>query len=587
MYLLLGSAALFVAALPFDEHAQASPSAIPDNARQRSYGWDCNRGFRETAGNCVAVIVPANAYLSPEGTSWTCNRGFRPEGAACKAVQAPANAYVVDTRYDRGWQCNRGYRPVDQSCVQLAVPAHAYAVESSYGPDGNVSAAFASRRIRAWRSQFRPMRIWWAAAMIGSASEASAASASAATRSPFPQTHISTISAATGAASVVFAGKVWAALLLRVPDHGFINYSGDDWSCEEGFRKERERALPRVATTLARVNGKLYLGKRSALTLAHYVLFRGCAFFDRAMTHSSTRSTQGAPWLQSLVWLSSAIRCRVAAESRRSLPTCSRRSPHRAAMSETAIVAMNDQGRAYDYPPVVQFQIDAEEPDAYARAADFLNTDEFDVACLQHEFGIFGGEAGGHIVGLLSRLNMPIVTTLHTVLAKPSARNAPCSSEIVEVSAKIIVMAEKGAELLRSRVRRAAGQDRSHSARHSRLRLRRARRGEAATRVRRPASHPHFRPALAEQGHRGDDRCDAGDSRAPPRCGLCRARRNASESRSPRGRGLSRKSCSARARARHRGPRRLSRPVRRPARRCSTSSPCATSTSRLISTKRR
>ena len=61
MYLLLGSAALLVAALPIDEQAQASPSAIPDNARKRSYGWDCNRGFRETGGNCVAVIVPANA----------------------------------------------------------------------------------------------------------------------------------------------------------------------------------------------------------------------------------------------------------------------------------------------------------------------------------------------------------------------------------------------------------------------------------------------------------------------------------------------------------------------------------------------
>ena len=87
--LLLGSAALFVGALPVDGHAQGSASAVPDNARQRSYGWDCNRGFRETAGRCVAVIVPSNAYLSPEGTSWTCNRGFRAEGAACKAVQAP------------------------------------------------------------------------------------------------------------------------------------------------------------------------------------------------------------------------------------------------------------------------------------------------------------------------------------------------------------------------------------------------------------------------------------------------------------------------------------------------------------------
>ena len=55
----------------------------------------------------------------------------------------------------------------------------------------------------------------------------------------------------------------------------------------------------------------------------------------------------------------------------------------------------------------------------YVRAAALLNAGRFDVVCLQHEFGIFGGEAGAHILALLSRLTMPVVTTLHTVLAKP------------------------------------------------------------------------------------------------------------------------------------------------------------------------
>lgn len=117
---------------------------------------------------------------------------------------------------------------------------------------------------------------------------------------------------------------------------------------------------------------------------------------------------------------------------------------------ETAIVAMNDQGRAYEYPPVVQLQIDADEPAAYARAADFLNMGEFQITCLQHEFGIFGGEAGAHIAGLLSRLTMPIVTTLHTVLAQPDRAQRAVFDRIVEVSAKVIVMAEKGEELLRT-----------------------------------------------------------------------------------------------------------------------------------------
>ena len=86
----------------------------------------------------------------------------------------------------------------------------------------------------------------------------------------------------------------------------------------------------------------------------------------------------------------------------------------------------------------------------YVRAAAFLNAGRFDIVCLQHEFGIFGGEAGAHILELLSRLTMPVVTTLHTVLAKPTAVQRAVMDRIVEVSSKIIVMANKGRELLRS-----------------------------------------------------------------------------------------------------------------------------------------
>jgi hypothetical protein len=83
---------------------------------------------------------------------------------------------------------------------------------------------------------------------------------------------------------------------------------------------------------------------------------------------------------------------------------------------ENCVVAMTDHGRSYDYPPAVQFQIHDETIDDYVRAAEFLNNAQFDVVSLQHEFGIFGGEAGGHITALHSRLSMPVVTTLHTIL---------------------------------------------------------------------------------------------------------------------------------------------------------------------------
>jgi glycosyltransferase involved in cell wall biosynthesis len=117
---------------------------------------------------------------------------------------------------------------------------------------------------------------------------------------------------------------------------------------------------------------------------------------------------------------------------------------------ETAIVAMTDHGHSYDYPPAVRLQVNDERLEEYARAADFLNRGHFDIACLQHEFGIFGGESGNHIMALLSRLTMPIVTTLHTVLAEPRPVQRSVLNKVVGVSSKVVVMAEKARELLRS-----------------------------------------------------------------------------------------------------------------------------------------
>jgi glycosyltransferase involved in cell wall biosynthesis len=115
---------------------------------------------------------------------------------------------------------------------------------------------------------------------------------------------------------------------------------------------------------------------------------------------------------------------------------------------KTTIVAMTDHGHTYDYPPVVRLQINDENLEDYARAAEFLNDEHFEVVCLQHEFGIFGGAAGNHIMALLSRLTMPIITTLHTILAEPRAEQRGVLNGIVAASSKVIVMAEKGRDLL-------------------------------------------------------------------------------------------------------------------------------------------
>jgi glycosyltransferase involved in cell wall biosynthesis len=117
---------------------------------------------------------------------------------------------------------------------------------------------------------------------------------------------------------------------------------------------------------------------------------------------------------------------------------------------ETSIVAMNEQGSAHQYPSVVRWQIAENRPGEYLRAADALNAQGIDAVSLQHEFGIFGGPAGSHIAALLDRLTMPIVTTLHTVLARPTAEQRYTLDRVVAASAKVVVMSEKGRELLRN-----------------------------------------------------------------------------------------------------------------------------------------
>lgn len=117
---------------------------------------------------------------------------------------------------------------------------------------------------------------------------------------------------------------------------------------------------------------------------------------------------------------------------------------------EAFVVTMTERGAEYEYPREVSFEVREDMIGDYAQAAEFLNSADVDVVSLQHEYGIFGGEAGSNIVQLLSRLKMPIVTTLHTVLTEPTLAQRKVMDQLVRHSAKIVVMAEKGRELLQS-----------------------------------------------------------------------------------------------------------------------------------------
>ena len=122
-----------------------------------------------------------------------------------------------------------------------------------------------------------------------------------------------------------------------------------------------------------------------------------------------------------------------------------------AAAPETGcwVVAMNDVPEGYRYPPRVRFEIGQNEPAEYPLAAEFLNMNQIDVVCLQHEFGIFGGQSGRYVLDLLGELRMPVVTTMHTVLKDPNAEQREVTLELAGLSDRIVVMSEKASAFLR------------------------------------------------------------------------------------------------------------------------------------------
>jgi len=112
------------------------------------------------------------------------------------------------------------------------------------------------------------------------------------------------------------------------------------------------------------------------------------------------------------------------------------------------VIPVNDLADGYDYPAEVRFEIAEQDLSSYLRAADFLNITDVDVVCVEHEFGIFGGPAGSHVLALLRELQMPIVTTLHTVLREPNAEQRRVMIELIRLSARLVVMSERGREFL-------------------------------------------------------------------------------------------------------------------------------------------
>jgi glycosyltransferase involved in cell wall biosynthesis len=111
--------------------------------------------------------------------------------------------------------------------------------------------------------------------------------------------------------------------------------------------------------------------------------------------------------------------------------------------------AMNDTPEGYPYPDKVRFEINQNKLSDYSMASQFLNINQTDIVCVQHEYGLFGGPAGSHLLKLLGDLRMPVVTTLHTVLKDPAPEYRTVMGKLSELSDKLVVMSHKAFDFLK------------------------------------------------------------------------------------------------------------------------------------------
>lgn len=113
----------------------------------------------------------------------------------------------------------------------------------------------------------------------------------------------------------------------------------------------------------------------------------------------------------------------------------------------SVIAVSNDK---YSYSSRVIMEINQYDRDSYIKTAQAVNNSDIELLVIEHEYGIFGGEAGEYIIDFIDNLKIPFVTTLHTVLPEPLEKQREILKIIGEKSARIVTMAKNTVPVLDS-----------------------------------------------------------------------------------------------------------------------------------------
>jgi len=113
------------------------------------------------------------------------------------------------------------------------------------------------------------------------------------------------------------------------------------------------------------------------------------------------------------------------------------------------VIALNNASETYSYPDEVVLQIERDKIEDYYLAVDYINQSNADIVCLQHEFGLFGGDAGDYIFAILSGINKPVITTMHTIIREPEPVYRIATEKLIKYSKKLVVMSQTAVDMLK------------------------------------------------------------------------------------------------------------------------------------------
>lgn len=113
------------------------------------------------------------------------------------------------------------------------------------------------------------------------------------------------------------------------------------------------------------------------------------------------------------------------------------------------VCALQNHKNQFEYPSEVKYILNVTSIDEYRHLAEKINNrDDIGMICIEHEFGLFGGEYGNYLLSFLLALNKPIATVFHTVLPGPNDKLKKVVQAIIDLSNKIVVLTNKSQEIL-------------------------------------------------------------------------------------------------------------------------------------------